>query len=105
VAEHRIKPAAMPAPAAAEYLGIGLSSLYSLARDGKVESFTSGRRRLFTTASLDRYIEHRRTAEGCHFRPQNLPWERPRGTPRRHSTQSGKDKAAPASAAASDRTH
>jgi hypothetical protein len=79
-----IKPAAMPGQAAADYIGVGLSSLYGLARDDKVESFTSGRRRLFVTASLDRYIADRRAAEGGNFRPQKLPWQQPDKTPRRH---------------------
>lgn len=81
--EH-IKPAAMPGQAAAAYLGVGLSSLYSLANTNQIDSFTSGRRRLFVTDSIDRYIERRRAAEGGSFTPQSLPWQRPQTeTPRR----------------------
>jgi excisionase family DNA binding protein len=92
----------MPGQAAAAYIGVGLSSLYGLARDNKIESFTSGRRRLFVTASLERYIADRRAAEGGNFRPQKLPWQRQSREPRQRLSRSSTGKAAPALAASSD---
>ena len=82
----------MPSQAAAAYIGVGLSSLYGLANTNQIDSFTSGRRRLFVTASLDAYIERRRTAEGGSFKPQKLPWQRQERTPHRRLTRSADHK-------------
>jgi excisionase family DNA binding protein len=55
-----IKPAAMRLPVAAAYLGLSKSMLLKLAAQGRVQTATIGRARLFLTHSLDALLEERR---------------------------------------------
>jgi len=45
-------------PEAAEMVGIGRSSLYSLFREGKIQPRKSGKRTLILVEDLKRYVEN-----------------------------------------------
>jgi hypothetical protein len=54
-AERQMRPALVPIAAAADHLGVGRSTLYTLLPD--LESIKIGKRRLVTMESLDRLVE------------------------------------------------
>lgn len=54
--ERRQRPSALDSREAAKRLGISDSTMRALAAEGKVQSFTVGRRRLFAVSHLDDFI-------------------------------------------------
>ncbi len=54
---------AYPIPEAADLLGVGYVKVYELIREGELETFRVGRRRLCSAAAIQRYIERQEAEE------------------------------------------
>ncbi len=64
----------------------GVATLYKLLNSGALESFSAGRARYITTASIERYIAHRLAEAGGTTpatAPATTPPRRKRGRPRK----------------------
>lgn len=57
-----LSPKAVPPKAAFEMIGVGVTKGYELLGAGELESFTIGRARRVTTASIDAFLERRLAA-------------------------------------------
>jgi len=61
--DERAPPELMSPEQLAEYLGIGRTFAYQLLGQKRIPSFTIGKLRRVRKADVDRYIEHRLSAE------------------------------------------